>query len=369
MPYSEIGTYACRALQAKLNDYYGANSAEFRTLGSVGLLKWLMSPQNRRGFRQIDVESIPGKKRAVAMMVDTPMCFDLCSLAADCNTTRLPATVASQEQVFELTSPPYRVCGTESGESGSSPSALVFTEDDMMRYCTESDTSYMTRQIARYNKRWIESLDQRIAEILATKVGTNGKGAATTDLTFFTTNADTGQSNLNATAIFFLNQLWKDAGNDMQFALIGGQTLAMIAEFKKWQGLNAMGVDLRNIDEEIPFIYYDRNFDSILGLRDFLQISPGAVQLVTWNEYRGEKRKAVTDLYTHGTFIDPATGIEVDFDWVYDYKCKTYTYEPFLSAELAVNPAGGCGDGLEGVNGIVRVHACGTEVEPVCESV
>jgi hypothetical protein len=366
MPFGSVGTYACKALEAKLAEFYGQNAAEFRTLGSIGLLKWLRSPQNTRGFRQIDVESIPGKKRAIAMLVDNPYCFDLCSLAADCNTTRVDLTNPSQEVVFELTSPPYRVCDGEG--SAAQPVQLVFDEADLMKYCLESDTSYITRHIARFNKRWIESLDQRIFEILALNIGTNAKNDSTTDLTFFTTNADTGQSNLNATAIFFLNQLWKDAGNDMQYALIGGQTLAMIAEFKKWQGLNAMGVDLRNIDEEIPFIFYDRNSDGILGLADFIQIAPGAAQLVTWNEYKGEKKKSVTDLYTHGTFTDPATGIEVDFDWYYDYKCKTYTYEPFLSAELAVNRPGGCGDGLENVNGIIQVHACGQITDPTCES-
>lgn len=365
MPFSAIGTYACKALEAKLIEFYGANAAEFRTLGSIGLLKWLRSPQNTRGFRTIDVESIPGKKRAIAMLVDNPFCFDLCALTADCNTTRIESTNPAQEVVFSLDGPEYRVCDTD---SPGGPVTLNFSEEDLMRYCTTSDTSYITRQIARYNKRFIESLDQRIFEILATKVGTNAQGAATTDLTFFTTNVDTNQSNLNAMSIFFLNQLWKDAGNDMQFALIGGQSLAQIAEFKKWQGLNAMGVDLRTINEDLPFIYYDRNSDAILGLTDFIQIAPGAAQLVSWNQFKGEKRRSITDLYTHGTFTDPATGIEVDFRWYFDYKCGMWTYEPFIFAELAVNIAGGCGEALAGVNGVVRVHSCGAITEPICES-
>jgi hypothetical protein len=365
MSFSAIGTYACKALQADLIDYYGRNAAEFRTLGSIGLLKFLKSPQNTRGFRQIDVESIPGKKRAIAMMVDNPFCFDLCALTADCNTTRIENDNPAQEVVFELTGPEYRVCNAD---SPGVPEVLTFDEEDLMRYCTVTDNSYIIRQIARYNKRFIESLDQRIFEVAASKVGTNAKGDVLTELKFFTTNADTQQSNLNATAVFYLNQLWKDAANDGQFALIGGETLAMIAEFKKWQGLNAMGVDLRTINEEIPFIYYDRNSDSVLGLNDFLQVAPGAMQLVTWNRFKGEKRRAVTDLYTHGTFIDPATGIEVDYRWYFDYKCGKWTYEPFLYAELAVNIAGGCGEALEGVNGIVQVHDCSGVGYPVCES-
>ncbi len=366
MPFSEIGVYACKNLEAKLIDYYGMNAAEFRTLGSIGLLKFLRSPQNTRGFRQIDVESIPGKKRGVAFLVDNPFCFDLCALTADCNTTRVEVDNPAEEVVFSLDGPEYRVCDGEG--SGAQPVVLTFDEADLARYCTISDTSYITRQIARFNKRFIESLDERIFEILATKVGTNALGASTTDLTFFTTNTDTGQSNINAMAIFWLSQYWKDAANDGQFALIGGQTLAQIAAFKQWQGLNAMGVDLDNLNEELPFIYYDRNSDSILGLADFLQIAPGAAQLVTWNKYKGEKAREITNLYTHGTFIDPATGLEVDYQWYYDYKCGKWTYEPFLFAELAVNAPGGCGDALAGVNGIIQVHSCGAITAPVCES-
>lgn len=365
MPFGSVGAYACKALQAQLIDFYGRNAAEFRTLGSIGLLKFLTSPQNTRGFRQIDVESIPGKKRGVAFMVDNPFCFDICSLAADCEDTRVEITNPAEEVVFNLDGPEYRLCGED---SPGSPAVLTFEESDLARYCTQTDLSYITRQIARVNKRFIESLDQRVFEIAATKVGTNAAGQSTTDLKFFTTNSDTGQSNINAAAVVFLNQMWKDAGNDGQFALIGGQTLAVIAEFKKWQGLNAMGVDLTTINDEIPFIYYDRNSDSILGLTDFLQVAPGVMQLVTWNQFKGEKRRQVTDLYTHGTFIDPATGIEVDYRWYYDYKCGKWTYEPFLFAELAVNAAGGCGEDLAGVNGLVRVHDCSASILAACES-
>jgi hypothetical protein len=365
MPFSAIGTYACKALQAKLIEFYGQNAAEFRTLGSIGLLKWLRSPQNTRGFRTIDVESIPGKKRAIAMLVDNPFCFEVCSLSGvDCNTARVQTTNPSQEVVFELTSDPYRVCSD--GGSGGEPVELSFDADDLMKYCMDDDTTYITRQIARYNKRFIESLDKRVTEIIVTKVGTTSKGAAEQELNFFNTNSTTSQANLNAAAVFFLGQTWKDAGNDGSFALIGGQRVNLIASFKQWQGLNAMGVDLNNINEEIPYIYYDRNFDSVFGNEtDFLQVAPGTAQLVTWNRYRGEKRKEVTNLYTHGTFIDPATGIEVDFRWFYDEKCEKWTYEPFLHAELAVNIAGGCsvdveGADLSGVNGIIKVHDCST---------
>lgn len=373
MPFSAIGTYACKALQAKLIDFYGQNAAEFRTLGSVGLLKWLRSPQNTRGFRQIDVESIPGKKRAIAMLVDNPFCFEVCSLSGvDCHTTRVESTNPSQEVVFELLSDPYRVCSSQ--ESGADPVTLNFDADDLMKYCMDDDTTYITRQIARYNKRFIESLDNRIAEVFITKIGTTATGAAEQDLNFFNYNSTTTQANLNAVAVFYLNQLWKNAGNDGNFALLGGERVNLLAAFKGWQGLNDMGVDLNNLNELMPYIYYDRNFDSVFGnTTDFVQIAPGAAQLVTWNRFRGEKRKEVTNLYTHGTFIDPATGIEVDFTWRYDERCERWEYEPFVHVELAVNLPGGCnnnlaGVNLAGVNGIIKIHDCAT-VSADCPSV
>ena len=363
MSFSPVGTFACRALQQKLIDYYGANTAEYKTMGSNSLIRYLLSPQNTRGFRQITdgiKAPIPGKKRAVAFMVDTPFCYDVCSIdGVTCTTEREPLDNPTQEVVFDLTGPAFRVCDDE-----GNPMQLTFSQADLMKYCTESDTSYITRQIARYNKRFVEALDKRFGEILETQVGQNADGEAISRIPFFV-NQTTGIQTINPEAHWYLEQLYKDIGGEGQFALVGGRVLNKIRTYLKWAGLNDAGIDLSKIDDINPYAYYDRNLDSTLGINQFFQLSPGAVQLVTFNENVGEKRRIVTDLYTHSTFIDLATGLEIDFEWYFDYKCKTWTYEPYLYSELAVARPGGCG--IENSNGVLLIEDCSAGANPpVC---
>lgn len=367
MAFGSPGTYACRALQQKLVDYYGANTAELKTMGSSALVRWLLSPQNTRGFRQIAdgiKTPIPGKKRAVAFQMDNPFCFDVCALSGiDCETTRTASSPATQEIVFDFDdSAPFRVC-TDDSETPA-PVRLEFTSDDLAKYCTESDTEYITRQIARFNRRFIEAFDKRVGEVLETKVGENADGDSLTTIPFFITHSS-GMVTVNPEAFWYLDQVYSDIGGVGQFALVGGRILNKIMTYQKWLGLADAGIDLSAIDDINPYAFYDRFLDSTLGINNFFLLSPGAAQLVTFNRNIGEHNRRVTDLYTHGTFIDPATNVQVDFEWYYEPHCRVWTYEPSLYAELAVVPPGGCG--IENTNGVLQINDCSLgATAPVC---
>lgn len=363
MPYSAIGTYACRALQQKLVDYYGANTAEMKTMGSSSLIRWLLSPQNTNGFNQIAdgiTQAVPGKKRAVAFAVDQPFCFDVCAISdVDCNTPRVATESPTQEIVFDFNGPAFRVC-----DGNGDPLRLEFDHLTLQKYCTETDTSYITRQIARFNRRFVEALDKRLGELLETMVGQNKDGDALTRIPFFI-NLTTGMQTINPEAFWFLDQTYRDIGGEGQYGLIGGKVLNKIIAFQKWAGLSDSGIDLGAIDDVNPYAFYDRFLDATIGINQFFQLSPGAVQLVTFNENIGENNRRVTDLYTHSTYVDPATGLEVDFEWYYEPKCKVWTYEPHLFAELAVARPGGCG--IDGANGVLLIDDCSNgATAPVC---
>lgn len=361
MGFNTLGTYACRALQANYVDYYGKNSAEFKTGGSTALIKYLLSPQNTRGFRKIDVTSIPGKKRPVAFMVDNPYCFDVCSPAVDCETVREVISNPSMEIVFDLTANAFRVCDGE-----GVPQKLSFSREDLAKYCTIDDNTYIQRHIIRFLRKFEEALDKQLATLLLTFVGTNADGEAITNLPFFVNNTVTNTTALNPDAIFWLEQNYSDIMGEGQFAIVGGKIVNKLRQFTKWAGLNAAGTDLSGIDDGEPYTYYDRNADGVFGQDTFLQLSPGAVQLVTWAENAGPYKTEVTDLYSNGSIISPSTGLQIDWDWRYDYDCKVWTFEPFLHAELAVNRAGGC-DNLATTNGIIRYADCsGGITPPVC---
>lgn len=363
MSFSNVGTYACRALQEKLVDYYGANTAEMKTMGSTALVRWLLSPQNTNGFRQIADginQAVPGKKRAVAFAVDQPYCFDVCAINnVTCTTERTALENPTQEQVFDFDGPAYRVCDGE-----GNPLRLEFDHYDLAKYCTETDTSYITRQIARFNKRFIEAFNKRVGEALEPLVGQNAGGDAVTRIPFFIKHAS-GLVTLNPEATWYLDQTYNDIGGVGQFGLVGGKVLNKLMMYAKWTGLSDAGIDLSAIDDVNPYAFYDRFLDSTIGINNFFMLSPGAVQLVTFNENIGENNRKVTDLYTHSTFVDPGTGLEVDFEWFYDPSCRKWTYEPSLFAQLAVAPAGGCG--IPNANGVLMIEDCSEgATAPVC---
>jgi hypothetical protein len=364
MSFSAIGTFACRAIQQKLEDYYGANTAEAKTMGSNALVRYLLSPQNTAGFQQIAdgiTQTVPGKKRAVAFALDNPFCFDVCAIAdVTCETERTALDNPTQEVVFDFDGPAFRVCNGD-----GDPLRLEFDHATLQKYCTETDTSYITRQIARFNRRFIEAFDKRMGELLSTMVGTNADGDTLTRIPFFIKHSS-GLVTLNPEATWFLDQTYSDIGGVGQFALVGGKVLNKLIMYAKWAGLSDAGIDLSAIDDINPYAYYDRFLDATIGINNFFQLSPGAVQLVTFNQNIGENNRRVTDLYTHSTFIDPATGLEVDFEWYYEPKCRVWTYEPNLFAQLAVARPGGCG--IPGANGVLMIEDCSIGASaPVCE--
>lgn len=368
MAFSNIGTYACRALQTDLMSFYGANVPAFKTMGSNALTTALLSPQNTSGFQQITDEitglprAVPGKTRAVAFAMDQPYCFDVCSIQGiTCQTEHTSLENNTQEIVFDFDrTKPWRPC-----DANGDPMELKFTDAELQKYCTETNTAYITRKIAAFNKRFLQAFDKRLGELLATKVGQTADGDSLVTMPFFIRHSS-GFVQLNPEAFFGLDKVYSDIGGEGQFMLVGGAGLKKIIQYQKWADLSSAGIDLSQIEDVNPFSYYDRFLDQTIGITNFFQMSPGAVQLVTFNDYVGENRRQITDLYTRSTFIDPVTGLEVDFEWDYDYKCKIWEYKPFLYAELAVVPAGGCG--IPNANGLLRWADCsGLSDVPTCD--
>lgn len=362
--FAALGTYACQKLQTELVKYFGKNAPQFRTLGSTALIKWLLSPQNTANFTRINVETIPGKKRAVAFNVESPMCFSLCKVGLACDATPALYQPVDQEIVFTLEGEPFRHCDGEGDAT-----VLYFDEEDLMKYCTKDNTTWIQNKIIRYLFRFEEALDAALTTLIEAQLGNNGKDEAITNVPIFTASNqfNPNMSSLNPEAMWYLNQVYLDMGMEGQFAMIGGTIVNKIAQFKQWATANPAGVDMSKRDAINPYPFYDRNFNTTFGESDFLMLAPGAVQLVTWNKYKGERRRGVTDLYSKGTITLPTTGLEVDWKWYYDYKCEKWTFEAFLYAELATVLKGGCGDGVQNTNGLIRVHDCGTQpIVPEC---
>jgi hypothetical protein len=351
--FDTVGAYTCQAMQASLVDYYGQNVGMYRTGAQFALIKWLLSPQNTANFTRIDMTSVPGKKRPVVFRLQDPYCFELCQTNLECNQTPVYVDHTTKEVVFDLVGEPFRHC-----DGTGKPVVLRYSEADLMKYCKDTDQSIIQADMSRYLLQFEAALDKAFTGLFITQVGTNDKGQAITNIPFWVKNTTTNTENINPNAVFYLNQQFQNLGvQAAQYAMLGGATVNKLAVFNKWQAANDAGVDMSQTNDLNPYMFYDRNFEGNLGVDDVIMATPGVVQLVTWNKYKGEKERKVTNLYTHGTVALPTTGLEVDFKWTYDHKCEVWTYECFLYAELATVPAGGCGT-LQGVNGLIRIHDC-----------
>lgn len=351
--FQTVGAYTCKALQANLVDYFGQNVGQYRTGAQFAAIKWLLSPQNTANFTRIDMTSVPGKIRPVVFRLSDPYCFELCQTDLNCNQTPVYVDHTTKEVVFDMTAAPFRHC-----DGSGNPVVLRYSEADLMKYCQDTDQSIIQADMSRYLLQFEAALDKALTALIVTQVGTNEKGEAITNIPFWVVNTTTNTENINPNAIWYLNQQFQNLGvQGSQYAMLGGVQVNKLAAFNKWQAANDAGVDMSLTNDLNPYMFYDRNFEGNLGVEDVLMVTPGVMQLVTWNKYKGEKQRKVTELYTHGTVALPTTGLEVDFKWTYDYECEIWVFECFLYAQLATVPAGGCGT-LSGVNGVVRIHDC-----------
>jgi hypothetical protein len=101
------------------------------------------------------------------------------------------------------------------------------------------------------------------------------------------------------------------------------------------------------------FDYFtDRFAGTILGDADeFIGIVPGAIQMLTYNKYKGSYKKE-SPSFSKGTIVDPYTGLELDMRWKYDDCEEKYILTFGLWYNLFFLPANAfaVGDGLVGVN-------------------
>lgn len=359
MAFAVIGAMACQNLQVDLFDYFGINSPAARTYGDVSILKWLLSPQNTAGFERIDVTSIPGKKRAVAFMVEEPYCFDVARIQRLCTNAPTDFTQTPKEMVYDFPGNPFRIT-----DGAGNPLGLKIDLIDMAQYCTVDDYKWMQRQIFKVLSRFEEGVAKAISTLVIGAVGTNKAGDAITNLPIWVQS--NGKNVLNPEAEFMLTQTMQDIMVNDQYAAVGGAIINKMRTFTKWAGLDAAGIDMSKVSPENPWAFYDRNFEAQLGT-DFIQFAPGTMQLVNWNRYApgSSQRSEVTDIFSNGTITMPRTGLQIDWEWTYDNQCKVWRFEPSMYLDLVSVPPGGCS--TPNVNGIIRVHDCSaTPLVPVC---
>ena len=288
----------CANIQSSLNALMGANSPEMKRT-PVGYLQAITSPTNQAGLGVIPIDSGNGKKHKVRVTyakrgVEADV-QDTYNNGCNADISKVP-----YEETVEIT-------------DVLSLKGLTFSEDEMRKLC-EPDQTWIARQINAHLDPFMVSLNKKIITLQNSNFGKFADGSS---------SVKSRQLMVSATQSPFYygeNQILNDfedidaPGRPM---LIGGGKLRDYTRIAGHGCCNAQGI---NVGTGGEFDYFnDRHVGGILGnADDFIGLAPGNVQLLTYNKYKGDYRKANNGNYAKTTIIDPLTGLELDMRWKYN---------------------------------------------------
>ena len=95
--------------------------------------------------------------------------------------------------------------------------------------------------------------------------------------------------------------------------------------------------------------FFSLNVDTLLGANKFFALTPGAAQLLTFNQFRGYGNEIGDDSIKMGVIYDPDTGIP--FDYYAQFQCGTWNFQVKVAHKLVGIPtdAFATDDSLKGV--------------------
>lgn len=312
----------CQTIQQDVADLAGSNYGALKR-EATGTLDAVMSPLNRSGFEQEYLtDGGDGKLKQILTEWIQPQ------PAADMVTTR--QDICTPTTMIE----PLREVRTLTGFV--STKVISFPKSQMRKLC-DGPAEYRAKIVAAHMSGLFRKLNQGINTKYMAQVGSFIGGVA---------------GGKEVKLLDKTNTIWQVDPNgiasimdDMNEVQIGGRPiLSGNGNIKRYVDLakigccNNYGQDTATVDDGFDF-YFDRDVKAAAGNdpNAFLAWSPGAVQLATYAENRGEFA-IVHEHFAESTIVDPVTGIEVDYEFRYDQCTHTWTLVFYLFYDLFLLP-------------------------------
>lgn len=355
---------ACAPRQETQLNLFGENIRANRSLGNVGFLQFLLSPRNKGAITITEAISAGnGKSRVVQIMSDVPICPAFCSSPINCATTYASQSGGIECIDFSL-STPFHLCTTTGGPTPTTTQgAWTFDKIQWLKYCNLDDDIVLQRQFAKVNDQLIKYVDGQLAQQLKSLISPSQKK----QVPFFINNTTTGQPVLNPQAMFAISKFERDGGYDGDYVLMGGELALQLQQHLRVASASQAGYDVTKDSANYPPIYYDRNFDTHFP-NSIVAIPWQSIQLITFNDYIGNRAVEVPNLYKRSTLavsLGNGSTAVIDYRWEFDYNCEVYKYDPRMYGELFVAPKGGCGIDPD-FNGIIEIVNCGPSYAVEC---
>lgn len=330
----------CEKIQTSLINILGSNAPQNKRT-QVGFLQAVMSPQNTAGVEKIPVDPGNGKFKQVRVK------YIQRGISTDITTVK-PAGCATdlEKEPFEQTVEITRYLGTK---------GLKFSEKEMRKLC-EADDEYRAQVI----NAEIDPLIVELNKAMITLQNANF-GLFNPDISPLLFKDVPLLVNATKAAYYYGEALiMEDIENIDSGAVrplvVGSGILGIYARMTGIGCCNDLGQDLSqggNMD-----FFRDRFVPTILGSEHFILLIPGYVQLLTWNEYVGDYAKE-NDVFSHGTIVDPLTGLQLDMKWHYN-DCDDFYFVQFgINWDMWWLPANAfnAADELAGVNYTLHYRA------------
>lgn len=350
-------TGLCIPTTGKLVEYFGKNTPEGRENDGLGLLQFLKSQTNTQGTKRLSdsVKGVPGKKRGVKMWYTKPICYSICASPFNCLYEPTPYSSPIDVVEYDIESR-YTPC-----DGNGQPMELMLDSAQYQQYCDLDDKSFFEDLIIGYDMRFMKEVNRVLVEMLLTMVTSAPK-----IYPMITKNQLTGQRAINDELSIWLKELANEGKIDYsEYVIFGGQMVNLIAH--KYGLKTSTTEGNQYAINDLPPLYYDRNFDTVFGKNSFVMLPKKAFQFVDWVQYEGSKAfKGEKEIYfTKNIPLGNGSFQTVDWTWEWDPKCSKWKYMPSLFAELVKSVEGTCSD--DTTDGIFIVKDCNMILIPTCD--
>lgn len=305
----------CPEVQQALNATAGDAPSIKRT--QLGYLEALESDQNTAGVQKVAVDPGTGKKKTVQLTYIQRASDETTlrtSELTDCSTSVEPAPF---EQSVEITS----FLGTP---------GIKFDRAQMRKLCAP-DSQYMSEQVNAQIDLLMRGLNKKLITAQAAAFGTFLGGDTYKAVALLKGN--NGSPNYKGEAEIL--EYFADLDVMGKPIVVGAGNLAYYMRQTAVGGVNQDGINV-GMGGNMDF-FRDRFVEPILGDNAFIGLVPGMVQLLTWNKYVGAYA-ADSPTFSHGTIVDPKTGLTIDMRWHFNDCDDTYSLNMGLWYKLHTIP-------------------------------
>jgi hypothetical protein len=306
MSHSTTSLISCPTIQDRLDDYFVKGDPTL-ILERLPFLEFLTSSDNTNGALQRQISPGNGKVRQVELLYEPRYTED------DVNTSAVQSCTSTNEGGHR--SEVYSIDTTSGVEINRR-----FQLTDLKDIC-ESDGSYIERQIMKMIDAAKRKMATRTWSQVTSMIGQFGPSVTVGDGNIMNVATLTSGGAISTDFIEKISFAALDTAYPTVPYIFGYQKLHNAFKAVKAGCCADSGLNVGQYAQQNDMVFLtDYRSEDALGTDEALMVAGGALQLLTYNEFRGERGIRVIDTedYKQTVIADPMTGIPFDFIWKFD---------------------------------------------------